>query len=116
MKPGNRLPRPMWKDPSVPEYRPESSIYVLMQGRYPLVYYEDEEKATKCAEELRKEFPDLEYYVFGIRKATHTRKEIQNQCDGCNAEMPLKEGIHYYPEDVPFMVCTSEKYKENKDA
>jgi hypothetical protein len=33
----------------------------------------------------------------------------RNQCDGCNAKMPVEDGIHYH-NGRPFMGCTADRY------
>jgi hypothetical protein len=33
-----------------------------------------------------------------------------NQCDGCNQQLLLRNGIHYDESDHPFMACTSDRY------
>ena len=38
-----------------------------------------------------------------------------NQCDGCVAGMPIKDGIHYDKSGNPFIGCTSEAYMTNKE-
>ena len=35
----------------------------------------------------------------------------KNQCDGCAADMPIKDGIHRTPDGKPFMSCTRNRYK-----
>ena len=40
------------------------------------------------------------------------RKESQmNQCDGCRAKMPVKDGLHINIHDRAYMACSASKYQ-----
>lgn len=40
---------------------------------------------------------------------------MKNQCDGCNAGIPLKNGIHWAPYPSGPIACTKHMYNEKRD-
>ena len=55
----------------------------------------------------------LEGYVTFAEKLIDVDADIaagRNQCDGCNANLIVKKGIHYDSSDHPVMACCANQY------
>lgn len=37
---------------------------------------------------------------------------MQNQCDGCNCQVPVKDGVHWMPYPSGPIACSKRRYEE----
>lgn len=53
-------------------------------------------------------------YTKGYSNFELSKPRAMNQCDGCNCQVPVKDGVHWMPYPSGPIVCTKKLYEENK--